>query len=495
MTFEELSKVICDAVWGKPLIIILLGAGIYFSVSTKFVQIRHAKRMKELLFASDATEKGVSSFQAFALTVAGRVGTGNIAGVATAITLGGPGSLFWMWVIASLGAATSFIECTLGQIYKTEVDGEYRGGPAYYFEQVSGKKILGILFAILSIISMVFLVPGIQSNSISNAMVTGFFKDAQNPDRIKLIFGIIVGILLGFVMFGGTKRLSRVAEIIIPFMSIMYLAVALIIIIVNITKMPGVIALIFTEAFSPRAGLGGVVGTAVLNGVKRGIFSNESGQGTGPHAASAANVKHPCEQGLVQAFSVYFDTLLVCSATGFMILLTDSYNLINEATGEMIYVGSNAAGLEVGPAYTQAAASTLLGGTLGPIFVAIALFFFAFTTLMSYYYIAESNAAYLSRHKNPKTGSIQSSPIAIFLTRIVFIICLIFFSYKNSTAVWNFADVGIGIMAWYNVIGILIIGRISIKALKDYDEQLNAGIEEPEFDVKKLGIKNSTFWK
>lgn len=494
MSFEEVSKVICDALWGKPLIIILLGAGIYFSVSTKFVQIRHIKKMKTLLFASDATEKGVSSFQAFALTVAGRVGTGNIAGVATAITLGGPGAMFWMWAIAILGSATSFVECTLGQIYKTEVDGEYRGGPAYYFEQVSGKKILGILFAILSIISMVFLVPGIQSNSISNALVTGFFSETKNPERLKLIFGIIVGILLGIVVFGGTKRLGKVAEKVIPFMSIMYLAVAVIIILVNFIKLPSVFTLIFKEAFSPRAGLGGVVGTAVLNGVKRGIFSNESGQGTGPHAASAANVKHPCEQGLVQAFSVYFDTLLVCTATGLMILLTDSYNLINSA-GDLVYVGSNAQGIEVGPAYTQAAASTLLGNTFGPIFVAIALFFFAFTTLMSYYYIAESNVAYLTRRKNLQTGLVESSKIAIFFTRIAFIICLVFFSYKSSDAVWNFADSGIAIMAWYNVIGILIIGKIAIRALKDYDEQLDSGIEEPEFDVKKLGIKNSHFWK
>ncbi len=494
MTFEELSLKLCNIVWSTPLIVILLFAGIYFSVATRFVQIRRAKKMKELLFASDATEKGVSSFQAFTLTVAGRVGTGNIAGVATAISLGGPGAMFWMWIIAALGSATSFIECTLGQIYKTEVDGEYRGGPAYYFEKVSGKKIFGIIFAILSIISMVFLVPGIQSNSISNAIVGGVFTNVENPDTLKLIIGVIVGILIGVVIFGGTKRLGRVSEVVVPFMSVLYMGVAIIIILLNITKMPSVLALIFTEAFSPRAGLGGVVGTAVLNGVKRGIFSNESGQGTGPHAASAANVNHPCEQGLVQAFSVYFDTLLVCSMTGFMILLTDSYNLVNSA-GEMIYQGTNAVGLDIGPAYTQAAASTVLGGTLGPIFVAVALFFFAFTTLMSYYYIAESNAAYLSRKVDKETGLVKSSPKAIFFTRIAFICCVIFFSAKSSGAVWNFADVGIGIMAWYNVIGILLIGGISIRALKDYDEQLKNGVEKPVFDVEKVSVKNSHFWE
>ncbi len=494
MTFEELSVKLCNIVWSTPLIVILLFAGIYFSLATKFVQIRRAKKMRELLFASDATEKGVSSFQAFALSIAGRVGTGNIAGVATAISLGGPGAMFWMWVLASLGSATSFVECTLGQIYKTEVDGEYRGGPAYYFEKVSGKKIFGIIFAILSIISMVFLVPGIQSNSISNAIVGGVFTGVQKPETLKLIIGIICGVLIGLVIFGGTKRLGYVAEKVVPFMSILYVGVAIIIIMLNITKMPSVLAMIITEAFSPRAGLGGVIGTAVLNGVKRGIFSNEAGQGTGPHAAAAANVNHPCEQGLVQAFSVYFDTLLVCSMTGFMILLTDSYNLINSA-GEMIYQGSNAQGLDVGPAFTQAAASTVLGNTLGPIFVAVALFFFAFTTLMSYYYIAESNAAYLSRKVDKETGLVKSSPKAIFLTRIAFICCVVFFSAKSSAAVWNFADVGIGIMAWYNVIGILIIGRISIRALKDYDEQLKNGVKHPIFDADKISIKNSHFWE
>ncbi len=493
MSLEELSVAIVNIVWATPLIIILLGAGIYFTISTRFVQFRRINKMKELLFINHDSDLGVSSFQAFAMSVAGRVGTGNIAGVATAICFGGPGAMFWMWAIASLGAATSFIECTLGQIYKTEVDGEYRGGPAYYFEKVSGKKIVGKIFAILSIISMAIFVPGIQSNSISSAMVNGFFKNAQNPEQIRVIIGVLVAILLALIVFGGTKKLGRYAEIIVPIMSIFYLIFAIIIIVLNITKVPSVFGLIFTEAFSPRAGLGGVVGTAVLNGVKRGIFSNESGQGTGPHAASAAHVKHPAEQGLVQAFSVYFDTLLVCSATGFMILLTDSYNLVN-AAGEIVYAGANAVGLENGPAYTQAAVSTVIGNTWGPIFIAIALFFFAFTTLMSYYYIAECNAVYLSIKKNKETGKLESNNKLVYVTRVLFLAGVIFFASRSSASVWNFADVGIGIMAWYNVIGILFIGRIAIKTLKDYDEQIEQGIKHPEFDAKKLGINNSSEW-
>ncbi len=493
MNLEEFSTRLCDFIWGTPLILILLGAGIYFSISTNFVQFRRIKKMKELLFTKNESDVGVSSFQAFAISVAGRVGTGNIAGVATAIALGGPGAMLWMWIIASVGAATSFIECTLGQIYKREVDGEYRGGPAYYFEKVSGKRIFGVMFAILSIISMTLFVPGVQSNSISTAMVNGFFKNTQNPEQIKLIIGIIVAILLAIVIFGGTKKLGRIAEVVVPFMSVIYLTVAFLIILININELPGVIALIFREAFTPRAGMGGIVGTAVLNGVKRGIFSNESGQGTGPHAASAANVKHPAEQGLVQAFSVYFDTLLVCSATGFMILLTDSYNLVNKA-GDVVYSGVNASGLEIGPAYTQAAVSTVLGDIVGPAFVAIALFFFAFTTCMAYYYIAECNAVYLTSKKNKGTGKYESNKVLIFLTRILFLCGIVFFSFRSSAAVWNFADIGIGIMAWYNVIGILIIGRISIKTLRDYDRQISEGIEYPEFDPEALGIKNSREW-
>ncbi len=493
MNLEQFSTILCNIVWGTPLILILLGAGIYFSISTKFVQIRRVKKMKELLFVKNESEVGVSSFQAFAISVAGRVGTGNIAGVATAIAFGGPGAMFWMWIIASVGAATSFIECTLGQIYKKEVDGEYRGGPAYYFEKVSGKRIFGVMFAVISIISMTLFVPGVQSNSISTAMVNGFFKGAENQEAIKFVIGLIVAGLLAIVIFGGTKKLGKIAEVVVPIMSVIYLAVAFLIILLNITELPSVLALIVSEAFTPRAGMGAAMGTAVLNGVKRGIFSNESGQGTGPHAASAAHVKHPAEQGLVQAFSVYFDTLLVCSATGFMILLTDSYNLINKS-GEIVYSGVNAVGIEAGPAYTQAAVSTVLGNTIGPIFVAIALFFFAFTTCMAYYYIAECNAVYLTSKKNKETGKYESSKTLIFLTRILFLLGIVFFSFKSSTAVWNFADIGIGIMAWYNVIGILIIGRISIRTLKDYDEQIEKGIVHPEFDPEALGIKHSKEW-
>ncbi len=493
----DIGNTLNDVIWSVPLVIVLLFAGLFFSVRTKFVQVRKIKVMAKLLFSAGADdEKGVSSFQAFALSVAGRVGTGNIAGVATAIAAGGPGALFWMWVIATLGSATAYIESTLGQLYKENVDGEFRGGPAYYFEKVTGIKALGVIFSVITLISMGIFLPGVQSNSIAVAIQNGFVTNATNPDTIKLFVGIGVAFVLGLVIFGGTKRLAKAAEVIVPVMSIAYMLIALIILIVNIDKLPGVFSLIFRSAFNPMAGLGGVVGTAIMNGVKRGIYSNEAGQGTGPHAAAAAAVKHPAEQGLVQAFSVYFDTLLVCSATGLMIILTDSYNLINSA-GDVIYTGSGMEGVEAGAAFTQSAVASLLGDNIGPKFVAIALFFFAFTTLMAYYYMAENNIAYLTGKRQPD-GSEKSNPILILITRLVFLAVVIFFSSVEVDAVWAYADVGVGIMAWYNVVGILLISIIggfpTIKVLRDYEEQLKAGVEQPEFDPDKLGIKNTEVW-
>ncbi len=471
----------------------LLLAGLFFTVRTRVVQLRQVKLMTKLLLTSGGDDAGVSSFQAFALSVAGRVGTGNIAGVATAIGAGGPGALFWMWLIATLGSATAYIESTLGQIYKEKIDGEFRGGPAYYFEKVTGYKIFGTIFAVITIISMGLFLPGVQANSIAVAFSGGFASGAEDPIMIQTIVGAAVAVLLGLVIFGGTKRLAGAAEVIVPVMSIAYMIVATIIIVMNIKEVPSMFAMIFKYAFTPYAGLGGIVGFAVMNGVKRGLYSNEAGQGTGPHAAAAASVNHPAEQGLVQAFSVYFDTLLVCSATGFMILITDSYQVFNGA-GEAVYTGDGMEGVKAGPAFTQSAVSAVLGDGIGPKFVAIALFFFAFTTLMAYYYMAECNIAYLTGKVDPKTGVESSSKTLTLVVRIVFLGIIVLFSRMEVAAVWNFADVGVGIMAWYNVIGILLIsilaGAPAIKALVDYEKQIKEGKTEFTFDPDALNIKN-----
>lgn len=494
----DIGETLNGYVWAEPLLVVLLAAGLYFTLRTRFVQIRQVKLMAKLLFTSGGDEAGVSSFQAFALSVAGRVGTGNIAGVATAIAFGGPGALFWMWVIATLGSATAYIESTLGQIYKEKIDGEFRGGPAYYFEKFTGYKGFGVAFAVITLISMGIFLPGVQANSIASAVKTGFFDG--NSDQVLFIIGGVVAVLLGFVIFGGTKRLASTAEVIVPFMSIAYMIIAIIIIAVNITAIPDMFKLIFKYAFTPYAGIGGIVGSAIMNGVKRGLYSNEAGQGTGPHAAASASVNHPAEQGLVQAFSVYFDTLLVCTATGFMILITDSYNILN-ADKVAVYTGDGMKGIKEGPAFTQSAVSEVLGDAIGPKFVAIALFFFAFTTLMAYYYMAESNIAYLTG-KVDEDGKESSSATLTILVRILFLGVVVGFSGMEVGAVWQFADVGVGIMAWYNVIGIVLIsvlgGAPAIKSLVDYEKQIKQGKSGAEFkfNYEELGIKNvdKTVW-
>ena len=277
----------------------------------------------------ETLSEGVSSFQAFAMSVAGRVGTGNIAGVATAIAMGGPGAVFWMWAIAFLGAGSSFIECALGQVYKEEINGEYRGGPAYYIEKAMGKKWYAVLFATATVIGMGIFAPGVQSNSIAAGVTNAF---GLSP----IITGAITTVLLAFIVFGGTKNLGKVAEIVVPFMAIAYIIVALIVLAVNITAVPSMFALIIKSAFGADQAFGGIVGYAIQWGVKRGIYSNEAGQGTGPQSAAAAEVSHPAIQGLVQAFAVYFDTLFVCSATAFMILSTGKYNVVNPAGGFIV---------------------------------------------------------------------------------------------------------------------------------------------------------------
>ncbi len=495
-----------DIIWHDALVVVLLAGGLYFTIRTGFVQVRRVKTMAKLLFSSNSDDKGVSSFQAFALSVAGRVGTGNIAGVATAIAAGGPGALFWMWVIATLGSATAYVESTLGQLYKEQVDGEFRGGPAYYFQKITGRRFVGVIFAIITLISMGLFLPGVQANSIASAMQSGFAANADNATTVKLIIGAVVAILLAVVIFGGTKRLAKSAEFIVPFMSGAYIIIALTIIILNFSSLPEMFGMIFKGAFNPESALGGVAGVAIMetvkNGVKRGLYSNEAGQGTGPHAAAAATVNHPAEQGLVQAFSVYFDTLLVCTATGFMIILTQSYYV--SASDSIVWIGNgldtalvNAEKIVAGPDFTQSAVATLLGDGFGPKFVAIALFFFAFTTLMAYYYMAESNIAYLTGKKLPD-GTEQSSKLLILITRIVFLVVIFVFSGLKVDFVWTWADVGVGIMAWYNVVGILAISLLckapTIRVLKDYESQLKAGVEKPVFDPKKLGFDNTECW-
>ncbi len=470
----QLVDFLNSIIWSSALIYLALGIGLYFSFRTRFLQVRHIKAMVKLLFGGQSSEEGITSFQAFALAVAGRVGTGNIAGVATAIAMGGPGAIFWMWMIAFLGAGSAYVESVLAQVYKVEIDGEYRGGPAYFIERGMGVKWYGILFAIATVVGMGFFLPGVQSNSIAAGMENAF---GLSP----AITGIFIVGLLGLIIFGGVKRIGKAAEMIVPFMAIAYMIVAFIVIVVNITKLPAVISLIFSSAFGVNQAFGGILGTAISWGVKRGIYSNEAGQGTGPIAAAAAEVSHPAKQGLVQAFSVYFDTLFVATATAFMILITGSYNV---SLGDGFIV-ENVPGVAIGPAYTQTAVDTLMPG-FGAAFVAIALFFFAFTTLMAYYYYAESSIAYLFK-KGPTRHT------AINVIRVLLLISIYYGTVRTASLAWGLGDIGVGLMAWLNLIAIVIMQKTALLTLTDYEDQIKQGLD-PVFDPVKLGIKNADIW-
>ncbi|MGL5347335.1 MAG: alanine/glycine:cation symporter family protein [Peptostreptococcaceae bacterium] len=481
---EMVVTKINEIIWSNWLICLCLGAGIYFSFRTRFLQIRHIKEMVALLVKGEKSEQGISSFQALCTALAGRIGTGNIAGVATAIAMGGPGALFWMWLIAFLGAGSAFVESTLAQIYKEVDDGQYRGGPAYYIEKCMGLKWYAVAFAGATLLATGFFLPGVQANSIVVGMNNAFGIEPW-------ISGLGIIVLLALIIFGGIKRISSAAELIVPFMGAAYIIMALVIIFVNIEKLPEVLRLIFSSAFGKEAAFGGIIGSTIAWGVKRGVYSNEAGQGSGPQAAAAAEVSHPAKQGFVQAFSVYVDTLFVCSATGFMILMTGSYNTL-AADGSFIV--QNLPGVEYGPAFTQIAVDTIIPG-FGSQFVAIALFFFAFTTLMAYYYIAEVNLAYL--YRKIFKGKEETKKYAILGLKIVLLISAFYGCIKTATVAWAMGDIGVGMMAWLNIIAILIIGKPALIALKDYEAQQKAGIKRENiyFDPAKLGIKNADFWE
>jgi len=480
--------------WGPWFIYGILLIGLFFSVITRFLQVRHIKDMFVLMFKGEKSEKGISSFQAMSIALSGRVGTGNIAGTATAIGMGGPGAVFWMWAIAFIGAATAYVESTLAQIYKEEKDTEYRGGPAYYIEKGMGQKWFAVIFAIAALIAMLILMPGVQSNAIAGAVENAFGLETW-------ITGLIIVVLLGAIIIGGVKSIANAAQIIVPFMALAYIIMAIIIIAMNISEVPSVFALIFSSAFGAQEIFGGIIGSAIAWGVKRGIYSNEAGQGTGAHPAAAAEVSHPAKQGIVQAASVYIDTLLICSATAFMILFTGMYNVQDEKAAEgtdpYIHVGEfNKGGLtgdeqmtfaksiQEGAAYTQYAVESSLPGFGAP-FVAIALFFFAFTTIMAYYYIAETNVAYLFRGGTEK--------IFIWIAKIAILGAAFYGTVRTSELAWAMGDVGLGLMVWINVLAILIIMKPAIVALKDYEKQKKEG-KDPVFDPRKLGIKGADFW-
>ena len=486
-------------IWSNALIALCLGAGLWFTFRTRVMQVRGFAEMCRLTVTGQKSDAGVSSFQALAISMAGRMGIGNIAGVATAIAYGGPGAVFWMWVMGFLGASTSYIECTLAQIYKEkDAEGRYRGGPAYYIEKAMGLKWYAMLFAIATIVATGLLLPGVQANAIADSASNvlcgsdaGLCAAAGGAAALKLWIGLAVAALLALIIFGGIKRIATFAEVVVPFMALAFILMAVTVMVMNADRVPGMFADIFSSAFGAHAAFGAIIGQAIAWGVKRGIYANEAGQGTGPHAAAAAEVSHPAKQGYVQAFAIYFDTMLVCTSTAFLLLSTGMYNtfrvVVEDGRETLQAIVSGVPGVQPseGAQFTQAAVESVLPGW-GAGFVALALFFFAFTTIMAYYYMAETNLTYVA-------GVRKTHPMATLLLRLGIIAMVVFGAYHNAAMAWTLGDIGVGLMAWLNIIAILILQKPALAALRDYERQKKLGMD-PVFDPEALGIRNAGFW-
>ncbi|NAW59230.1 MULTISPECIES: amino acid carrier protein [unclassified Vibrio] len=453
----DLINLMNDLLWGSILVYLLVGVGIYFTLRLGFIQFRHFGHMFSVLKNSrKADSAGISSFQALCTSLAARVGTGNMAGVAVALTAGGPGAIFWMWLIAMLGMATSFAESTLAQLYKTrDKDGNYRGGPAYYMEKGLGMRWMGILFSVFLIIAFGLVFNAVQANSITNAMNNAFGVE-------PLHVGIVIVLISAFVIFGGIRKIARTAELIVPVMALAYLVLAFFVMFANYEKVPAALALIVKSAFgfqeAAAGGLGYAIAQAMINGIKRGLFSNEAGMGSAPNAAASATPypPHPASQGYVQMLGVFVDTIVICTATVAIILMSGEYVPHGEITG-----------IEL----TQRALSSQVGDW-GGIFVAVAIFFFAFTSIIANYSYAETNLIFLE-HNNKK---------GLMVFRVIVLGMVMFGSLATLPTVWSLADVSMGLMAIVNLVAILLLSGIVIKLAKDYNRQLDAG-KVPTFDA------------
>lgn len=450
-----------DVLYKYILVILLIGLGLYFTIRSRFVQFRlFGEMFKVIKSETGADKKGVSSFQAWTISTASRVGTGNMAGVAIAIAAGGPGAIFWMWVIALIGGASSFVESTLAQVYKVRDGDTFRGGPAYYMSMALRSKWMAVLFSILITLTYGFIFNAVQTNTMSVALNQSFHFN-------RWIFGIIVMIIAGLVIFGGIKRIASFTGVVVPVMAIIYLIVALIVMIIHITDVPAMIGLIFRHAFGLKEVIGGGIGAAILQGVKRGLFSNEAGLGSAPNAAATANVSHPVKQGLVQTLSVFTDTLLICSATAFMILITDVWT--NATTSDGIRL-------------TQQAMSETIGYWAGP-FVGISILFFAFSSLIGNYYYGESNIKFHTSSKKMLTTY-----------RVVTLIFILFGSVASVPLVWSLADFFMALMALTNLAAITLLSKIAFVVLKDYMKQKKQG-KNPIFKRSSLPwLKHVEYW-
>lgn len=461
---EKVINAVNGAVWSPALIILLIGAGLYFTIRTRCVQVRRIGLMARLLFNKDTHpgHEGFSSFQAFCVALSGRVGTGNIVGVATAIALGGPGAFFWMWVIAFLGASTAFVESTLAQMYKFKHHTGYRGGPACYIDVALGKRWLSVLFVFFTLLGYGTFLAMVQANGISVAINNSF----EVPG---IVTGLVLMLMVFLVVAGGMKRIAKVASAVTPFMALGYVLMAFVILAVNWKSVPGMFGMIFTSAFGTNQVFGGLIGSAIAMGVKRGLFSNEAGQGGGAIVSGSADVSHPAKQGLVQAFSVYIDTLLVCTATALMILCTGNYNVFDQNTGEMIVSNAPQLGSNY-VAFTQASIDSVFNG-FGGIFVSVALAFFVFTTLIAYYFYSESSIIFLCRIWD--IADTRKEKVILWIYRIFLFTAIVLGSCTATGTVWTIGDIGLGLTTWINVIVLLILSPRALKALADFENTLN----------------------
>lgn len=472
--FQTSVNQLVGYIWSDALVYLALAVGVYFTIVTRGVQFRYLKEMVQLLFDKQSSAHGVSSFQAFCLALSGRIGVGNIAGVATAIASGGPGAVFWMIVMGLLGGASAFIESTLAQVYKEQTDKQYRGGSPYYIEKGLGFKFFAVVVAVVIGLSYGVLVPGVQANTIADAFHTAFGLSNTTT-------AVLVVLPLAFIIFGGVKRIASFADKIVPVMAICYLVMMVIVLAVNLPQIPAMLALIVKSAFGMDALFGGLVGTAVSWGVRRAVFSNVAGAGEATFSSAAAEVSHPAKQGLVQAFSVYVDTVLVCTATALMILSTGMYN-VTAPDGTVLV--ENLPNVAAGTAFTQAAISTVFAG-LGPSFVALAIFLFAFTCLLAYYYIAETTLVYL----DDKLGV---SWLKLVLKMVFLAVCFLG-SVQSAELMWALGDIGFGSMCYLNFVAIVLLRKVALKTLQDYDDQKKQGLN-PVFDPRKVGINHADFW-
>ncbi|CAM3142204.1 amino acid carrier protein [Ectopseudomonas mendocina] len=443
-----------DLIWSKLLIVMLIGLGLFFTIASRFVQFRYFSSMFRIFAEAFQRQPGqLSSFQALMLSVAGRVGAGNIAGVSVAIMLGGPGAIFWMWVVALVGMATSYFECSLAQLYKRrEPDGTYRGGPAFYIQHGLGQRWLGIVVSLLLLVTFGFGFNAVQSFTVASSLHDTFGLPT-------IASGLILTVVIGLIIFGGIKRIAQFADVLVPIMAFSYIGMALVVIGMNFGEVPATFALIVKSAFGLEPAFAGGIGAAIMMGVKRGLFSNEAGLGSAPNVAAVAEVKHPAAQGIVQSLSVFIDTLLVCTSTALIILLSGVYQPGSEMAGVVL---------------TQTALAAEVG-EWGRVFVSIALLLFVFTTLIYNYYLGENALGFFTEKR---------SPVMVYR---VLVVCLVLWgSVQDLGTVFAFADVTMGLLAICNLIALALLFKVGLRLMRDYDSQIKAGIDSPVFDPKKF---------